>query len=180
MEERLPSPLSRNGRLIVADRSRRIRPAGSFICAVVSSCFLQENVGGARIHLPGNNFSCGSVRCYAGRRLRILPGRRGAGFKVLPPKPVLEDPRAGEIQKVLEEKINPGVAMHGGFVELIDVKENRVFLKLGGGCQGCGMVDVTLKQGIETMIKEAVPTISEVLDVTDHASGTNPYYQPGK
>ena len=115
-----------------------------------------------------------------GATVDFIVSPEGAGFKVLPPKPVLDDPRAGEIQKVLEEKINPGVAMHGGFVELIDVKENRVFLKLGGGCQGCGMVDVTLKQGIETMIKEAVPTISEVLDVTDHASGTNPYYQPGK
>ncbi len=121
-----------------------------------------------------------SLKMMEGSTVDFMVSAQGAGFKVLPPKPKLDDPRAGDIQKVLEEKINPGVAMHGGFVELIDIKDDRVFLKLGGGCQGCGMVDVTLKQGITTMIKEAVPNITEVLDVTDHASGTNPYYQPGK
>ena len=62
----------------------------------------------------------------------------------------------------------------------MDVKDNIVFLRLGGGCQGCGMVDVTLKQGIEVMIKERLPEIASVYDVTDHAGGKNPYYQPAK
>ena len=59
-------------------------------------------------------------------------------------------------------------------------KENRVYVELGGGCQGCGMANVTLKQGIETAIKKQLPEIVEILDVTDHAGGDNPYYQPSK
>jgi Fe-S cluster biogenesis protein NfuA len=65
-------------------------------------------------------------------------------------------------------------------VALLDVRDNRAYIRLSGGCQGCGMADVTLKQGIEVAIKKAVPEIVEVLDSTDHASGTNPYYQPTK
>ena len=71
-------------------------------------------------------------------------------------------------------------AAHGGHIALVDVQEDTVYIRLEGGCQGCGMADVTLKQGIETEIKRAVPKISSVLDATDHAGGTNPYYQPGK
>ena len=82
-----------------------------------------------------------------------------------------------KIQELIDTKINPGVAGHGGHVQLLDVKDNVVYLKLGGGCQGCGMVDVTLKQGIEKMIKAVVPEIREVVDTTDHKGGTNPYYQ---
>lgn len=83
-----------------------------------------------------------------------------------------------KVQEILEQNINPAVASHGGWVDLIDVKEDTVYVELGGGCQGCGMANVTLKQGIERMIMEQVPNIQAVLDVTDHASGTNPYYQP--
>jgi len=110
----------------------------------------------------------------------------GSGFKITTPtatapsNPDLSSPEAKEIQKLIEEKINPGVAGHGGHVTLVDVKDDMVYLRLGGGCQGCGQVDVTLKQGIEVMIKEKVPSIKGVLDVTDHAGGKNPYYQPSK
>ena len=85
-----------------------------------------------------------------------------------------------KVQQLLDESINPAVAGHGGFVQLIDVKDNTVYIQMGGGCQGCGMADVTLKAGIERMIKEEIPEIVEVLDTTDHASGNNPYYTPGK
>ena len=74
----------------------------------------------------------------------------------------------------------PAVSEHGGFVSLLDVKGDAAYIQLGGGCQGCGMVDVTLKQGIEVMIREAVPEIREIIDQTDHAGGNNPYYQPSK
>ena len=84
------------------------------------------------------------------------------------------------IQKILDEMINPAVAGHGGFVELLDVKDNQVYLMLGGGCQGCGMVNVTLKQGIESTLKEEIPQLTGVIDQTDHAGGSNPYYQPAK
>lgn len=91
-----------------------------------------------------------------------------------------DDPVSQKVQRVLDERINPGVAGHGGWVELLGRKEDTVYLKLGGGCQGCGMVDVTLKQGIEVMLKEDVPEILHVVDQTDHAGGNNPYYQPSK
>ncbi len=85
-----------------------------------------------------------------------------------------------KIQYLLAHKINPGVAAHAGFVELIDVKDNNVYIRLGGGCQGCGAADFTLRQGIEAIIRKEVPEILQVLDVTDHAAGLNPYYRPAK
>ncbi len=84
------------------------------------------------------------------------------------------------VQELIDSMINPAVAGHGGFVELVDVQDNRVYLQMGGGCQGCGAADVTLKQGIERLIKEEIPEVAEVLDATDHSAGTNPYYTPGK
>ena len=84
------------------------------------------------------------------------------------------------IQDLLEREINPAVGQHGGWVELIDVKRNNVYLRLGGGCQGCGAADVTLKQGIERAIRDLAPAVGEILDTTDHASGRNPYYSPAK
>jgi Fe-S cluster biogenesis protein NfuA len=84
------------------------------------------------------------------------------------------------IEDLLAREINPAVASHGGWVELIDVKKNSVYLRLGGGCQGCGAADVTLKQGIEKAIRTLVPRVGEILDTTDHAAGRNPYYAPAK
>ena len=81
---------------------------------------------------------------------------------------------------VLERVINPAIAAHGGRADLVAVEENTAYLQLSGGCQGCGMASVTLTQGIEVSLKEAVPEIENVVDVTDHASGTNPYFQPAK
>ncbi len=83
-----------------------------------------------------------------------------------------------KVQDLLENEINPSLGMHGGFVELIDVKKNSVFLKLGGGCQGCASAKMTLKMGIERVIREQIPEVGEILDTTDHAAGRNPYYQP--
>jgi IscR-regulated protein YhgI len=84
------------------------------------------------------------------------------------------------VQEIIDTMINPAVAGHGGYVELIDVQDNRVYLQMGGGCQGCGAADVTLKAGIERLLREEIPEIAEILDTTDHAAGTNPYYTPGK
>jgi Fe-S cluster biogenesis protein NfuA len=83
-----------------------------------------------------------------------------------------------KVQGLLEKEINPALGMHGGWVELIDVKKNAVFLRLGGGCQGCASANMTLKMGIEKAIREQIPEVGEILDTTDHASGRNPYYQP--
>jgi Fe/S biogenesis protein NfuA len=102
-----------------------------------------------------------------------------AGFKFdNPNKPkLLQDPVAERVHRVIQERINPGVAAHGGHVTLLDVKDGTAYVRLGGGCQGCGHADTTVKDGIETMICESVPEIHTVLDVTDHAAGTNPYFQ---
>lgn len=101
-------------------------------------------------------------------------------FRDAIPKKGLDTPEGRAIQAVLDERINPAVAGHGGHISLIDVKDDKAFIRLEGGCQGCGMADVTLKQGVEVEIKGAVPSISAVLDVTDHGGGSNPYYSPGK
>jgi Fe/S biogenesis protein NfuA len=91
-----------------------------------------------------------------------------------------QDELRGKVQDLIDNMINPAVAGHGGWVELIDVQDKRIYLQMGGGCQGCGAADITLKAGIERLIKEELPEIEEVLDTTDHASGANPYYTPSK
>lgn len=96
----------------------------------------------------------------------------------LPPMPDLDldDPIVAKIVEVLAVQVNPAIASHGGFAELVAVEETRAYLRMGGGCQGCGMAAATLSQGIEVAILDAVPEIEEVVDITDHAGGTNPYY----
>ena len=84
------------------------------------------------------------------------------------------------VAKVFEEQVNPMVARHGGRVELIDVQDAVVMLRMGGGCQGCGMADVTLRQGIEGMLAQFVPQVRGIVDITDHTSGANPYFQASK
>ena len=100
----------------------------------------------------------------------------GAYFSSLPSEADLK----WAIGDLLEREINPAVAQHGGWVELIDVRRNNVYLRLGGGCQGCGAADVTLKQGIEKAIRGLAPSVGEILDTTDHAAGRNPFYAPAK
>jgi len=100
-----------------------------------------------------------------------------SGFKLENPNALWSDPLAVAVQRVLDDHVNPAIASHGGYVTLLEVKDNVAYVRMGGGCQGCGMVDVTLKQGIETMIKEAVPQVVSVVDTTDHAAGENPYYE---
>lgn len=91
---------------------------------------------------------------------------------MLPPEEI-----GRRVQDVLDTMINPAIAAHGGVVSLLDVASNTVFLEFGGGCQGCGMINVTLKYGVERTIREEVPEVGEILDSTDHAAGRNPYYQ---
>jgi Fe/S biogenesis protein NfuA len=81
---------------------------------------------------------------------------------------------------LLQTQINPSLAAHGGMVGLVEVTEEKeVILQFGGGCQGCGMADVTMKQGIEQTLTREIPEITAVKDVTDHQSGSNPYYASG-
>lgn len=103
-----------------------------------------------------------------------------SGFRVFWPSPKWEDPTAQRVQDVLDRQVNPGVASHGGHVALVNVEGDAAYIRLGGGCQGCGAADVTLRQGIEGAILSAVPELKRVLDATDHAAGTNPYYAPSE
>jgi Fe/S biogenesis protein NfuA len=82
-----------------------------------------------------------------------------------------------QIRKILDEQINPAVAQHGGKVELVDVVNDTVYVRMSGGCQGCAASKVTLKQGVERTLLEEMPEIVAVVDVTDHTAGENPYYQ---
>ena len=84
------------------------------------------------------------------------------------------------VHDLFESMVNPMVARHGGQVELIDVQDAVVMLRMGGGCQGCGMASVTLRQGIEGMLSEHIPEVKGIVDITDHASGANPYFEAAK
>lgn len=123
-----------------------------------------------------------SAKILRGTSIDWVETMQGSGFKFENPnlKPLgaepLEGPLVERVKRVIDERVNPGVAMHGGRVSLVDIRENIVYVSMGGGCQGCGMAGVTLTQGIKEMIKEAAPEVVDVRDVTDHAAGENPYY----
>lgn len=85
-----------------------------------------------------------------------------------------------KVAQIFVARINPMVAGHGGRVDLIDVQNGVVMLRLAGGCQGCGMADVTLRQGIETTLRQLAPEVQGIMDVTDHSSGANPYFAASK
>jgi Fe/S biogenesis protein NfuA len=126
-----------------------------------------------------------------------LPGVDGAtidfrddplqpGFVVEPPRIEVpsqfdtSSPMAAQVASVLEHHVNPSIAAHGGHAHLVGVQDDVVFVALGGGCQGCSMASVTLKQGIEQILKQAIPRIKAVVDATDHALGSNPFYSSDK
>lgn len=117
-----------------------------------------------------------------GATVEWVESDRGTGFEVSNPnvRKLGETEPTGElatrVRQVLETQVNPAVASHGGEISLVDIDDDVVYLELGGGCQGCGMARVTLKQGVERMLKEAVPEVRGIVDVTDHAAGANPYY----
>ena len=92
----------------------------------------------------------------------------------------LSGPLVDRVQQVLQEQVNPAIASHGGGAELVSVDGTIAYLRLFGGCQGCGLAQVTLKQGIERILLDSIPELTQVVDVTDHASGTDPYYESQK
>lgn len=110
-----------------------------------------------------------------------------SGFEVRPARSAIPDPatrRSGEVpegpianrvREVLDNQVNPAIAAHGGMISLVDVEETEIYVEMGGGCQGCALSRMTLRQGVERMLREAVPELTAVHDITDHASGENPY-----
>lgn len=118
-----------------------------------------------------------------------LPSGDGPGLVMRNPN--RPDPLAGmdveltgdvteRINTLLEKVINPNLSQHGGFAELRAWEEPKAYILMGGGCQGCAVSSITLRTGIERTLKDQIPEIEEVVDVTDHAAGTNPYYEPSK
>ena len=83
---------------------------------------------------------------------------------------------ADRVRSVLDTQVNPAIAAHGGMISLVDVQETEVFVQMSGGCQGCALSRMTLRQGVERMLRQAVPEITAVHDVTDHASGASPFF----
>ncbi len=116
-------------------------------------------------------------------------GAEAGGFRVEVPRPNRPAPPAeradaaeawgplGEkVQTVFDELINPRIAAHGGAVELVDVADGTIHVRMTGGCQGCAASALTLRQGIERMVREEIPEVVEIIDLTDHDAGVNPYY----
>jgi Fe/S biogenesis protein NfuA len=137
-----------------------------------------ENMTGATLDMARDLLNPGMVITNPNRP----PVQAGPG------SPQIAAPQPGDLAGTVEERvrqvlelfINPSIAAHGGTAELIAVEEDVAYVRLGGGCVGCGMAAVTLSQGITVAIKDAVPEIENVVDTTDHASGTNPYYEAAK
>ena len=102
--------------------------------------------------------------------------RRAAPAPARPAGAFADNPLADRVQAVFDTLINPRIAMHGGAVELVDVADDVIYVRMSGGCQGCAASALTLRQGVERMVMEEVPEVREVVDLTDHTAGVNPYY----
>lgn len=107
----------------------------------------------------------------------VNPNTPPAATAAARPRGDLSSPLAQRVVEVLENEVNPQIASHGGHAELVAVEGSIAYVEMSGGCQGCGMARATLSQGIAVAIVDAVPEITEVVDVTDHLSGANPYYE---
>lgn len=119
-----------------------------------------------------------SAENLVGATIDFVEGPPG-GFKFDNPqaKRTFDDPLETELHEFIEDVINPKIAAHRGHITLHGIKEGVVYLEMGGSCQGCGMAAMTLRQGVETQIRERFPDFVEIVDVTNHDEGTNPFYQ---
>jgi len=114
------------------------------------------------------------------RNPNLAPAPPQASPAMTGPPPDLSGDVAQRVIQVLDQQINPSIAAHGGRADLVAVEDDTAYLRLSGGCAGCGMAAVTLSQGITVAITDSVPEILKIVDVTDHAAGTNPFYEPAK
>ncbi len=133
--------------------------------------------GGFEVVIPRS-----SVDLLQGATVDWVESMQGSGFKVVNPNivPIGEGadtgPLADRVKQVIETSVNPAIASHGGSVTLVEVRDDVVYLEMMGGCQGCGMAAVTLAQGIRRIIMESLPEVKDIVDVTNHDAGDNPYY----
>jgi Fe/S biogenesis protein NfuA len=142
----------------------------------------EEPQGDPRVEVAGITFfvEARNASYLDGVAIEYDGGAAGGMLQFENPNALWKDPLSEKLQDLFDNQINPQIASHGGSVTLLEVDVPKAYIELGGGCVGCGMVDVTLKQGIEVAIMEAAPAITEVIDSTDHGTGDNPYYKPSK
>ena len=170
LDSTAPSPLARHYAISLVDKEDRERTE------------IAINVDEIRVfrNLDTSNLLSGAIVDWVDENGK-------SGFRVQDPKaraavsrPASElkisGPLADRVQQVIDDVINPGIAAHGGFVELVDVSDDTLYIRMGGGCQGCAASAATLRMGIERMIHEQIPEIDNIVDVTDHTAGANPYY----
>lgn len=139
---------------------------------------VQVDMGDFLVFVSGD-----SVETLEGATVDYVERVNESGFEVRPAPakaPRVEGEVTGElatkVKEVLNAQVNPAVSAHGGEIVLVDVKGTEIFIEMAGGCQGCALSRMTLKQGVERMVRQAVPEITAVHDVTDHTSGDNPFY----
>lgn len=122
----------------------------------------------------------GSMERLSGATVDFVERDHESGFEIrdlrTPELGAPEGPLAEQVRKILDQQVNPGIAAHGGAIKLAAVEGQDVYIEMTGGCQGCALSRMTLRQGVERMLRQAVPEIGELHDVTDHASGANPYF----
>jgi len=121
-----------------------------------------------------------SAELVAGTTVGFVQTLQQVGFDFDNPNAGWGEPVADAVQAVIDGEINPKVGSHGGLVTLLRVEDGVAYLEMGGGCQGCGKAEVTLREGVEELILERVPEVRRVVDTTDHEAGTQPYFAPGE
>lgn len=161
-------------------------PADAPGSALIEAIFGVEGIVDVKIHRDTFTISKNSADPWpkvAGKLIPILKTQIAAGEQILDAdkrESLKNAPLDGDVRGLIEEilagKINPALASHGGWVKLVRIEGQDVFVEMGGGCQGCASSRATMKFGIERAIKEAIPSVRNVVDATDHDAGTNPYY----
>ena len=142
----------------------------------------EVDAGGFKVYVKDDD-----VRVLEGATVDFVERVNESGFEVRPAEGAVPDPTsrrdqgeptgeiADRVRTVLDTQVNPAIAAHGGMISLVDVEDTDIFVEMSGGCQGCALSRMTLRQGVERMLREAVPELTAVHDITDHASGENPY-----
>lgn len=173
-------------------RALRIHVSGGSPVAPSFELTLVEDSDGGEedLKLDAGGFAVlvdnGSAEKLDGATVDFVNRVNGSGFEIIPSSKFAGDPEsvgrvpkgdlADKVQLLLDEHVNPSIASHGGQINLVDVKETEVYMEMTGGCQGCAMSKMTLRQGVERMIRQHIPEVTVIHDVTDHSAGDNPYF----
>lgn len=136
------------------------------------------------VQMDGGGFDVfvdpGSAERLEGATVDFVERVNESGFEIRPAAANGASAPTGElaerVQGVLDQQVNPAIASHGGRIDLVGVEGTEVYMEMSGGCQGCAMSRMTLRQGVEKMIRQAIPEVTAIHDVTDHSAGENPYF----